>query len=673
MNKKILLTIIFGMFLISFASATITITPPLNATTVTPTLELGGSLEPNTTYYYRVVALKSGYGGYTGLYSASLWGIPSEEVSITTDDTHKSVSFTWTAVTGTTGYVVYRTTVSGDYDVYDSSGNIQYHLVNPQSSLNGIRYASTTTTSFTDDGTIPIYYAIFLEEGLPMATVSSSSEALPDRASDWYDALISAGFTNHTTRIKDKGYTYKLYNFNCNLWITDGCIQFKDREMILLEGNFIITRSTGVLKLGDIDSGYPSHGATFERKWIYASSSTVGSYKFYDSKFSDIGSVNSQGYGIASTLSLVTGANFDIQNSQFDGGWQFSGSATGKIINSLNEMSSFLQGSGKLYLNKMTFKNSVYIIYAYYAKSTLPNPYIKNAIVQKGTYDILFHKNFGFNYEDAINHQWLNEPPRAKAISNPQLFCVRRKYEYLPTFIDEEGNAIEGVNVTITDGLGNVQTPEVSLLDGSIWHSSGQATATTTNTITDTSKNWATDELTDMIAEIYEGTGSGQEMGIWTNTADTMTLKGDLETTPDTTSKYRIAVHLKTHEYLGKATSPYYDDTNFNPITITATADNYAPYTMILNVTEKMETITTLESRDWNYSNALKWIARNETNSLLKLDEFGNLAIRGNLFENTNSSYINSLDNVAFKIPNFLVLTKNGILYLLGEIREKII
>jgi len=176
-----------------------------------------------------------------------------------------------------------------------------------------------------------------------------------------------------------------------------------------------------------------------------------------------------------------------------------------------------------------------------------------------------------------------------------------------------------------------------------------------------------------MIAEIYEGTGSGQEMGIWTNTADTMTLKGNLETTPDTTSKYRIAVHLKTHEYLGKATSPYYDDTNFNPITITATADNYAPYTMILNVTEKMETITTLESRDWNYSNALKWIARNETNSLLKLDEFGNLAIRGNLFENTNSSYINSLDNVAFKIPNFLVLTKNGILYLLGEIREKII
>lgn len=110
------------------------------------------------------------------------------------------------------------------------------------------------------------------------------------------------------------------------------------------------------------------------------------------------------------------------------------------------------------------------------------------------------------------------------------------------------------------------------------------------------------------------------------------------------------------------------------PFTIEISKENYETYTVTgFNITEKINWVISLEDRTWNYSTQLKWLVRNDTNTYLKLDEDGNLAIRGNLFENTNSSFINNLPNVAFKIPGYLALTRTGALYLLGELVEAII
>lgn len=109
-----------------------------------------------------------------------------------------------------------------------------------------------------------------------------------------------------------------------------------------------------------------------------------------------------------------------------------------------------------------------------------------------------------------------------------------------------------------------------------------------------------------------------------------------------------------------------------NPLRIVVNKSGYSTYEISTNITKKTTLVAPLSERNWNYSSELKWIARNETNSLLKLDENGNLAIKGQLYENTNSSFINSLEDVAFRIPGYLTLTKGGILYLLGELMEEV-
>jgi hypothetical protein len=59
---------------------------------VVATLKAGGSLAANTTYYVRVDPCR-----YSDLYSGSdlrypaIWGLPSTEISFTTDTTNKSL------------------------------------------------------------------------------------------------------------------------------------------------------------------------------------------------------------------------------------------------------------------------------------------------------------------------------------------------------------------------------------------------------------------------------------------------------------------------------------------------------------------------------------------------------------------------------------------------------
>ncbi len=110
--------------------------------------------------------------------------------------------------------------------------------------------------------------------------------------------------------------------------------------------------------------------------------------------------------------------------------------------------------------------------------------------------------------------------------------------------------------------------------------------------------------------------------------------------------------------------------TSLNPFTLTITKNNYETYSATFNLTEKEDWTIALESRDWNYSNTLAWKILNLTDTtILKLDENGNLAIAGKLYENTNTAP----DNVIYKIANVLWLTQKGDLYLVKELMEVIL
>jgi hypothetical protein len=97
-----------------------------------------GSLSANTTYYYEVTAVNA-------------WGESAGTVQSVSTGADKTVTVSWTAVTGATGYNVYRTTTSG---TYTGTGNGVISLVvgTPQ----GTSWVSpyTPTATFTDRGAI---------------------------------------------------------------------------------------------------------------------------------------------------------------------------------------------------------------------------------------------------------------------------------------------------------------------------------------------------------------------------------------------------------------------------------------------------------------------------------------------------------------------------------------
>ena len=103
---------------------------------------------------------------------------------------------------------------------------------------------------------------------------------------------------------------------------------------------------------------------------------------------------------------------------------------------------------------------------------------------------------------------------------------------------------------------------------------------------------------------------------------------------------------------------------------LTISKDGYSDYSTKVTLGESQDWTIALESRDWNYSKSLAWKILNSTGTtVLKLSNLGNLAIAGNLYENTNTAP----DNVIYKIANVLWLTQKGDLYLVKELMEMII
>ena len=68
----------------------------------------------------------------------------------------------------------------------------------------------------------------------------------------------------------------------------------------------------------------------------------------------------------------------------------------------------------------------------------------------------------------------------------------------------------------------------------------GTATSATSNTLTDSSKSWGTDDYKDKRVKITGGTGAGQRRVISSNTSIELTVDTDWATTPDGTSTYEI-------------------------------------------------------------------------------------------------------------------------------------
>ncbi len=124
--------------------------------------------------------------------------------------------------------------------------------------------------------------------------------------------------------------------------------------------------------------------------------------------------------------------------------------------------------------------------------------------------------------------------------------------------------------------------------------------------------------------------------------------------------------------------TPTVDWTYYNPYTLTLTKDDYEDYEIsFLDTYSRDDAIVkngmdwriALESRDWNYSKNLEWSIINSTGTtLMKLSEEGNLAIAGELYEDTNTAP----SNILYSIKDLFWLTKTGDLYIVKELMEMI-
>jgi hypothetical protein len=110
-------------------------------TGLTGSLVSGGTLAANTTYYYKVIAVFN-----NGTYAATFDGksLASNEFSITTTTTQKSVTLTFNHPKGTAGgYRVYRAISTGAYSVC-----LNIALLDSTYNVAGL-------VTWTDDGSVP--------------------------------------------------------------------------------------------------------------------------------------------------------------------------------------------------------------------------------------------------------------------------------------------------------------------------------------------------------------------------------------------------------------------------------------------------------------------------------------------------------------------------------------
>ncbi len=163
-----------------------------------PTLSEGGSLAPNTTYYYCVVCV----GGQNALESSrhNFESPRSNIVSITTTDTHRTVNLSWSAPTIVQSGVLHSPTYERDnYAVLRSTNIADLQGKEKVPILINTLYTkiTTTTNSLVDDGVTPgtangiKSYFWYRPWGCPKIHITGYSSTTPCTMNDLYQADLS--------------------------------------------------------------------------------------------------------------------------------------------------------------------------------------------------------------------------------------------------------------------------------------------------------------------------------------------------------------------------------------------------------------------------------------------------------------------------------------------------
>ncbi len=632
--KKLFLFLILGVFLISFISATVTVstnsTRPVFYATLTPD-DGTNQLEDNTNYYFQCFI--GGYG-YEGMSVSPA----SEEFNVTTNSTYRWMNISniqnmCNSYTINSSYkgVHCRWSPNRSFKDWGGSGYL------PGSFSNNETASYTYWTEKVGNPGGYFAYNMRCSKGIDVQTMDSLIMVATTARSGYYEFHPEIAIAlSERNRLNA---SYNIYKGTADVNIVDSSTWDDLVNAFIDSGNGDIMSSTfdSITILGQI---YGTGAITFDGKAI----TIIGG---------DNDDVNLN-FTKQSTLNLM------YEQSQV---WQ---AVKGRFHDSTLKvwgnqiLSSIVESSNLYYINMVgsathytptdgwTFNTKTpnsYHSHRYFANWTVSND------IWNKVYDSPVIGNYQNTYDSITyeNDTWNNVEP---------LYYGGTYQVKLDTgYIRNNCNNTVVVNFINSKTTGNSYSPVIRVLVS--WDMTVAIDCGTTLNAT---------SFVDTKIKVIDENGNPIPNA-------TITLSGYNDLIGQTNSNGIATLRVINYYYeYNRSDTPlymtYFDTGNY---TLTINKSGYSTYNTSVYIDQQKDWTIALESRDWNYSNKLEWMIRNSTNTFLKLDEFGNLAIRGKLYENTNSSFISNLQDVVFKIPNFLALTRDGNLYLVKELFEVII
>ena len=259
----------------------ITITGPLGTPVVNLALVAGGSLDPNKTYYIRVVAryyISYWYWDYRDRQS-----VPSVEASIMTNPGNQSIQVNWAAIPGANGYDIYISETSGDYKASDYPRiAATWGTYNP--SCGASPYTITAMPDHVGGNAGIAFHTFSSERDIPLDPELGSILINFDGAvtlTDIYNAIVAAG---HGAYCYWDGCNFVLKGSLYVNGANAGSLTALSINFIFVHGSLRNTNPNVALTFGSKTGTRPHNGCNFNMiGWclIYCQAPD----KFYDCNF----------------------------------------------------------------------------------------------------------------------------------------------------------------------------------------------------------------------------------------------------------------------------------------------------------------------------------------------------------------------------------------------------
>jgi len=584
-----------------FAFTDIRFIPPPEKSYLDFELRPGGTLDENTSYYYAVFSRNS-TGGISYGDTIPNSGL-SNEVNCTTNQTFRTCYLNWSKPTGAARFGIGRSLIAGDY----AESTYFKFLDDPPPGV----------TNYTDDGSKSLEYMFYMFAFFPESGYELPGNISPRRngtgtliinkstdvidMDDIYDYLV------------DNGYKDWVYWDGSTFFIL-GDVYFSGTEQILFKDdnfNFLsfgkksFTNSNvdSSIQFGDISDGITGFGVRFLtacRDFSQLSSQALKLYNveltgFKNTKWNSCGNIRpgsianyeiiqgaSQGLTLSSPsltafVSSSSGAfeNIKLHDSRFYG---FSG---GKLLKNI-ESSSYLYtySRGHHWLDKLT---------SYTTGSCIWMHSIVNSLT---LIDPSFPKSTEENRLPKMSwKQWATQ-------TNP--IYIRRSF--LARILDVNGNpvnpsiSIYDKNNNIAQDINGFNCSNMTLdAYGFLWSEKINITSATSRTITDSSKNWTTNEWQGR--NFYIAVGNASMPDVWkirSNTNDTLTFSFDFVTIPNEGTLGGIELWLEqVVGYSNFTSSSITNWTYKSPFTIKGSLDGYEDLEQVVDLTGYPEYRTT--------------------------------------------------------------------------------